>query len=148
MPRLDAERLNLWREWQRAANRAERAIDEALMESDEMPLAWFEVLATLQRSGGTLRVGELCAEVGAVPSSLSRRLDRLEQVGWVQRRPAPTSADGRAVEVALTKEGREMWRDANVTYRRTVQQVFASRLTDTDIAAITRVLGKLASDEA
>lgn len=146
MPRLDAERLGLWREWQRAAALAERSIDDALTESDEMPLAWFDVLATLQRAGGTMRVGELCIDLGAVPSSLSRRLDRLEQVGWVQRRPVAGSADGRAVEVALTKDGREMWRDANVTYRRTVQQVFASRLTDTDIAAITRVLGKLAAD--
>ena len=146
MPRLDAERLNLWRDWQRAATLAERAIDEALMESDEMPLAWFEVLATLQRAGGTMRVGELCAEVGAVPSSLSRRLDRLEQVSWVQRKPAPNSSDGRAVDVTLTKEGRDMWRDANVTYRRAVQHVFASKLTDTDIAAITRVLGKLSAE--
>jgi DNA-binding MarR family transcriptional regulator len=146
MPRLDAERLGLWRDWQRAATLAERTIDDALLESDEMPLAWFDVLATLQRAGGTMRVGELCAEVGAVPSSLSRRLDRLEQVSWVQRRPAPNSTDGRAVDVILTKEGREMWRDANVTYRRLVQQVFASKLTDTDIAAITRVLGKLSAE--
>jgi DNA-binding MarR family transcriptional regulator len=146
MPRLDAERLGLWRDWQRAATLAERMIDDALLESDEMPLAWFDVLATLQRAGGTMRVGELCAEVGAVPSSLSRRLDRLEQVSWVQRRPAPNSTDGRAVDVILTKEGREMWRDANVTYRRLVQQVFASKLTDTDIAAITRVLGKLSAE--
>jgi DNA-binding MarR family transcriptional regulator len=146
MPRLDAERLSLWREWQHAATVAERAIDEALLESDDMPLAWFDVLATLQRAGGTMRVGELCAEVAAVPSSLSRRLDRLESVAWVQRRPAPNSTDGRAVEVALTKEGRDVWRDANVTYRRTVQHVFASRLTDTDIAALARVLGKLTAD--
>lgn len=143
MPRLDAERLGLWRDWQRSATLAARAIDDALIESDEMPLAWFEVLAALQRAGGSLRVGELCSELAAVPSSLSRRLDRLEQVGWVQRRPVPGSTDGRAVEVVLSKEGREMWRDANVTYRRTVQHVFASKLTDTDIAAITRVLGKL-----
>lgn len=146
MPRLDAERLGLWRDWQRAATLAERTIDESLMESDEMPLAWFDVLATLQRAGGTMRVGELCTEVGAVPSSLSRRLDRLEQVAWVQRRPAPNSTDGRAVDVILTKEGRDMWRDANVTYRRMVQQVFASKLTDTDIAAVTRVLGKLSAE--
>ena len=143
MPRLDAERLTLWRDWRRAATHAERAVDEALTASDEIPLAWFDVLASLQRAGGSMRVGELCGEVGAVPSSLSRRIDRLEQVGWVLRRPAPNREDGRAVEVSLTKEGREVWRDANVTYRRMVQQVFASKLTDTDIAAITRVLGKV-----
>ena len=81
-----------------------------------------------------------------MPSSLSRRLDRLEQVGWVERHTSSNGADGHAVEVTLTKDGREVWRDANVTYRRMVQHVFASKLTDTDIAAITRVLGKVSAE--
>jgi len=44
--------------------------------------------------------------------------------------------------VSITTEGRHLWRDANITYRRMVQQLFAHRLTETDIAAMHRVLGK------
>lgn len=145
MPRLDAERLGLWRDFQQVAIGAARAVDEALEATDGMTLAWFDALSALQRADGTMRVGELCDALGAVPSSLSRRIDRLVDAGWVERRPAPTPTDGRAVEVSLTREGRAVWRDANVTYRRAVQQVFASRLTDTDIAALSRVLAKVGS---
>ena len=143
MPRLDAERLNLWRSFQLAAASAARAVDEALVDADDMPLAWFDVLAALQRAGGAMRVGQLCEELGAVPSSLSRRLDRLAEAAWVERRAASTPGDGRAVEVSLTREGRVVWRDANVTYRRAVQQVFASHLTDTDVAALSRIVSKV-----
>ncbi len=53
--------------------------------------------------------------------------------------------DKRAVTVKLTREGRAEWRDANVTYRRMVQQHFASALSDSDIAALQRIFGKLAT---
>ena len=43
----------------------------------------------------------------------------------------------------MTSEGRAVWRDANVTYRRLVQQHFANALTETDIAALQRFLGKV-----
>jgi hypothetical protein len=36
-----------------------------------------------------------------------------------------------------------VWRDANVAYRRAVQTEFARHLTDTDVAALARILGKI-----
>lgn len=35
------------------------------------------------------------------------------------------------------------WRDANITYRRMVQQHFANVLSDSDIAALQRIFSKL-----
>jgi DNA-binding MarR family transcriptional regulator len=80
--------------------------------------------------------------LGDVPSSLSRRLDRMEESGFVTRSNTPVADDRRAVTVALTAGGRAAWRDANITYRRLVQQRFAMRLTDTDVAALQRVITK------
>ena len=51
--------------------------------------------------------------------------------------------DKRAVTVSLTREGRAEWRDANITYRRMVQQHFANVLSDTDVAALQRIFSKL-----
>ncbi len=51
--------------------------------------------------------------------------------------------DRRAVSVQITAAGRYAWRDANITYRRLVQRYFAQHLTDTDLAALQRVWGKL-----
>ena len=91
MPRLDAERLAAWRELQSVAAELERAIDATLMAEWDVPLGWFDVLAALQRRGGPARPSELAAELRLVRSSLSRRLDRLEEEGGCPPRPAATA---------------------------------------------------------
>lgn len=144
MPRLDAERIALWRRWNIASTDLQRKMDAQLMEAHDLPLAWFECLAAIRDAGGTMRVHELSEALEELPSSLSRRLDRLEDEGMVRRKRTPLPDDRRAVSVSLTKAGREVWHDANITFRRMVQYHFAQHLTDTDIAAIQRVLGKLA----
>lgn len=144
MPRLDAERIGLWREFGIIATALQRRLDEALVEEFDLPLSWFEVLTSIRAAGGSMRVHELCQALGEVPSSLSRRIDRMEDEGFVRRRHAPQADDRRAVVVQITSQGRAVWRDANITYRRMVQRLFAQRLSDTDLAALVRVWGKLA----
>jgi|SRR5215217_5481146 len=144
MARLDATRVAAWRELQSVAAELERLIDEALIAEWEVPLGWFDVLAGLQRLGGAARPSDLACELRLVRSSLSRRLDRLEEEGWVHRsRPAGLD-DQRAVVVELTRRGRTLWREMNVTYRRAVQQHVASALSDTDVAELRRVLELIA----
>jgi len=143
MPRLDAGRVAAWRTFGVVAADLHRKIEGGLIDDYDLPLVWFETLAALQAAGGSLRVGELCEVLHELPSSLSRRLDRLEEEGFVSRVATPGLDDKRAVTVSLTREGRAEWRDANITYRRMVQQHFATVLTDTDIAALQRIFGKL-----
>ncbi len=143
MPRLDAERIALLRSLGTATTQISRRIDADLVEAYDLPLAWFEVMAALQRAGGSLRVSELRAELDDVASSLSRRLDRMEEAGHVEREVPRGASDRRAVRVTLTRDGRLLWRDVNVIYRRSVQQHFAHVVTDSDIVALQRVLSKL-----
>lgn len=143
MPRLDAERIALWRQLCISVDEVQRRIGHELDDQHALPLPWFECLGAIRDAGGTIRVHELCEVLHDVPSSLSRRLDRLEDEGWVLRKHTPTPTDRRAVSVSLTSSGRAEWRDANVTFRRLVQQHFAQHLTETDIAAIQLVLRKL-----
>ena len=143
MPRLDAGRVATWRALGVVAAEMQRKVEAGLIGDYDLPLTWFEILAALQAAGGSLRVGELCEVLHELPSSLSRRLDRLEEEGFVSRAATPTLDDRRAVTVSLTRDGRAEWRDANITYRRMVQQHFANVLTDTDIAALQRIFGKL-----
>ena len=143
MPRLDAERVALLRALTAATTAVTRQIDADLTSEFGLPLPWFEVMTALQRAGGTLRVNELRAALDEVPSSLSRRLDRMEEEGYVARGPA-TSDDKRAVTVTLTREGRSLWRDANITYRRAVQRHFNEVVTDSDMLALQRFISKLA----
>jgi DNA-binding MarR family transcriptional regulator len=64
--------------------------------------------------------------------------------GLVERTAEPVAGDRRSVSVSLTTEGRTAWRDANVTYRRVVQQRFASKVTDSDLVVLQRLLTKTA----
>ena len=139
MPRLDAERIALWRQFCTVSTGLQRKIEQTLMDEHDLPLTWFDVLTAVRAAGGSMRVHELREVLDEVPSSLSRRLDRMTDDGYT-----PLPDDRRAVTVSLTNNGRYAWRDANITYRRMVQQHFAQRLTDTDIAALQRVWSKLA----
>ena len=142
MPRLDAERVALLRALTSATTAVTRQIDAELTTEFGLPLAWFEVMAALQRAGGTLRVSELRAALDEIASSLSRRLDRMEEERYVVRGPSP-SDDKRAVTVTLTREGRSLWRDANITYRRAVQRHFNDVVTESDMLALQRFITKL-----
>ncbi len=144
MPRLDAQRIDLWRGLTRTVEQIRRRVDAILVAEQQLPLAWFEVLNALARAkGATMRVSDLVDTLGEVPSSLSRRLDRIEEEGYVERLVTPPGGDRRAVMVALVPLGRQQWRAALPDFRRAVQHQFAEVLTDSDITALTRVLAKL-----
>lgn len=143
MPRLDAQRLAAWRQLQALGAEIERLIDADVRDEWDIPLGWFDVLAALQRQGGSARPSVLAAELRVVASSLSRRIDRLEEEGWVKRHAGADAADHRAVTVELTRRGRQLWREMNVTYRRAVQRHFAAALSDRQIASLRDTLDAL-----
>lgn len=140
MPRLDAVRLAAWRDVQSVVVELTRRIDSDLREEWAVPLGSYDVLAALQRLGGRARPHDVAIEMRMPPSSLSRRLDRLEEEGWVARHRGVDPDDHRAIDVELTPRGRTLWRAMNVTYRRAVQRRFAARLDDDQIAALAEVL--------
>jgi DNA-binding MarR family transcriptional regulator len=149
MARLDSTRVSAWRGLQTVSAELTRRIDVDLMEEWDIPLGWFDVLAALQRLGGRARPLDIATEMRLPPSSLSRRLDRLEEEGWVKRHRGIDRDDQRAVEVELTRRGRNLWREMNVTYRRAVQRHFAILMADADISAVHRVIDRLTEpDEA
>lgn len=139
MPRLDATRVGAWRDLQSITVEVTRRIDEDLRDEWAVPLGWFDVLATLRQLGGRARPQDVATVMRIPPSSLSRRLDRLEEEGWVRRHRDVDPDDHRAVEVELTKRGRALWREMNISYRRAVQARFAGLLDDRQIVALTNL---------
>lgn len=139
MPRLDTTRLAAWRDLQRVVLEINRMIDDDLQREWAVPLGSFEVLAALRQLDGRARPQDVAAWMRIPPSSLSRRLDRLEEEGWVARHREVDPEDHRAVEVELTRRGQALWREMNVSYRRAVQLRFAGVLDDDEISGITRL---------
>lgn len=126
MPRLDAARLAAWNATRAEVERVSRAIDADLQGEWAVPLAWFDVLAELRLAGGRARPQDLAAALGIPRATLSRRIDRLEEEGWVQRHPGRDPVDHRAVDVELTARGRSLWRAMNHTYRKSVNRHWRS----------------------
>lgn len=86
---------------------AERLRDElvALYREYGLGEGEFDVLATLRRTGAPyeLAPGELAAHTMVTTGAVSKRLDRLEALGYVQRRSS--DRDGRGRVVGLTEAG-------------------------------------------
>lgn len=143
MPRLDASRLTAWRDLTAVLAELHRAVDDDLIAEWDIPLAWFDVLATLQRLGGRARPIAVADAMRLPASSLSRRLDRLEEEGWIARHRGTDPTDGRVVMVELTRRGRNLWREMNISYRRSVQTHFATHLDDLQIDGIHDLVERL-----
>jgi len=143
VPRLDAERVALWRAFQTVGEVVSRSIEAEMFDEFHLALPQFDLLAALAQSNDQMRVKELCEILSAVPSSLSRRIDSLVERGYVTREEAPTVEDNRAVIVRLTRMGRLVWRDSNILYRRAIQREFANGLTETEVSTMVRALTKV-----
>ena len=105
-------------------------------------LPWFEALNALQLAGGKVRVMDLADQLVVSASSLSRRLNRMEDDGLI-RRDRGRKDDQRAVLVVLTRDGRDTWRRANTTYLRMIKRLFLNRLDDSDVSALQRAFAKV-----
>lgn len=80
--------------------RLERGLDQ----ETGLSLQWFELLIRLARSPGhRLRMSDLALQTGLTPSGLTRAVDRLAEMGLVERVACPS--DRRGAFAALTDAG-------------------------------------------
>lgn len=102
----------------------------------------FDVLATLRRSGAPYALTPTALYDAAMMSSggMTNRIDRLQQAGWVERRPNPE--DGRGTLVALTKAGFALI-DEVVGAHVENQRAVLSALTEAEQRQLAKLLGKL-----
>ncbi|NHA66733.1 MarR family winged helix-turn-helix transcriptional regulator [Phycicoccus flavus] len=104
----------------------------------------FDVLATLRRQGApyVLTPGELSERTMVTTGAVSKRLDRLEARGLVERRAA--EGDGRSRTVHLSAAGRTLIDEAMTTHIANEQRLLAA-LPEADRAALAELLGRLAA---
>ncbi len=138
----DPERYEVWRSFLTAHAALSKMLSLALEEEVGLQLPWFEVLDALANNEGSLRFSDLAERVMANPSSLSRQLDHLEKRKLVAREKSVLD-DGRAIVIALTPRGHDMWKTASLSYYRIVRHSFTNTLTETDVVALQRVFSKV-----
>ncbi|MGL5930096.1 MAG: MarR family winged helix-turn-helix transcriptional regulator [Dermatophilaceae bacterium] len=103
----------------------------------------FDVLATLRRQGEPyeLTPGDLAARTMVTSGAASKRVDRLEARGLVERRSS--DRDGRSRMVRLTARGRQV-ADAAVTEHVANEHQLLAALPARDRAELARLLARLA----
>ncbi|WP_246855193.1 MarR family winged helix-turn-helix transcriptional regulator [Cellulomonas sp. Y8] len=108
---------------------------------DRITLREYDVLFTLSRAPGGLRLRDLGESSLLSQPSLSRMVERLEEAGWVRR--APAAGDGRGVVVGLTAAGAALQKDVGRRHVQAIAHYVGGALDPEQLAALTDVAGAL-----
>jgi DNA-binding MarR family transcriptional regulator len=114
-PDLDVAALGIVGRLLRASQLADLELAHGIAQHDLQP-GWFDLLAALRRAGRPFELNptQLMATTMLSSGGMTKRLDRLEDAGLVERRPDP--GDRRGTLVGLTKRGQQIVDAALVTH--------------------------------
>lgn len=134
--------LETWQTFLQAHATVVRRLEAELEADGQVSLADLDVLIQLANAqGNRLRMSELADTVLLSRSGMTRRIDRLEASGLVQRHEC--AADRRGAFAGITDAGLERLRRARPTHLRGIEEHFITRLDDDDLASIRAALIKL-----
>lgn len=115
-----------------------RSVAEAL---EMVSLPQFRVMVVLAATG-PMRMGALAQRIGAVPSTFSRSIDRMEAAGWVRREHSPDSR--REILIHLTPHGEQLVAHVTERRRREISEILAQLKPD-DRQAVGRAFALFAA---
>ncbi|PSK98662.1 DNA-binding MarR family transcriptional regulator [Haloactinopolyspora alba] len=134
-----------WRGFLVAHDRIWREVEAGLGPLN-MSMAEYSVLSLLGEAGRTgMRMSELAERRLMSTGGFTRLADRLERRGLIERQQS--SADGRAVDVVLTSDGRALLRKAWKQQHGDLRRLFLDRLDDDDLRDLVRIWARLAPEE-
>ena len=132
-----------WRGWIDASRRVLAATDRQLKAEAGLTTDDYEVFVRLSEAeGNRLRMSDLANSVTNSPSRISQRIDRLSRDGLVERVRCDT--DARVWWVELTDAGRTKLEATAPGHVAEVRDVFIDRLSPDEVAALAKILPRLA----
>ena len=145
LPSPDDPGMLAWRMFLTAHSTVIRQLEAELEDRESLALSDFDVLVQLHLAGGTLRMRDLADSVLLSRSGMTRRVDRLEAAGYVER--AACETDRRGSMAHLTDEGRDRLQRALPVHIQGIEDHFLAPLGSDDLAAIRATLAKLVPPE-
>jgi DNA-binding MarR family transcriptional regulator len=134
-PTLGERELRAWRGMLKVHAAVTHALDAQLRSAHGLSAPGYEVLMLLaEAEGERLRMADLADRVLLSRSGLTRVIDRLVDLGFVERRPCPD--DRRGAFAQLTHAGREKLQAARRTHLAGVRELFLERLSADDQSAL------------
>lgn len=133
----DAEQES-WRAYLDATTLLSGALERMLQHDSQMPLSYFEVLVNLsEATDRTLRMSELAHRTLSSRSRLSHAVTRMEERGWIVRRPCDD--DRRGQLATLTDAGFAALAGAVPGHVAAVRELVVDRLTGEQFAELGRI---------
>jgi DNA-binding MarR family transcriptional regulator len=147
-PDLDVSSLALVGRLFRAASLADVPLSAGLDVHGLRP-GWFDLLAALRRSGPPYELSptELMRTTLLSSGGMTKRIDRLEDEGFIERRPDPQ--DRRGTLIRLTRRGRERVDSALEAHLRNEDELLAALSPDERAeldGLLRKLLGELEGD--
>jgi DNA-binding MarR family transcriptional regulator len=106
------------------------------------PLQTYDVLIRIWLAPGqSMRMSELADSAILSRSWITRRVERLEADGLVERTPA--GDDGRGVSVRLSDQGRETFGRLERSHAKSIDQHFSRFMTEDEARVLTDVLNRV-----
>jgi DNA-binding MarR family transcriptional regulator len=99
------------------------------------------LLMALRRAGRAVTPTELIAELSITMAAITKRIDRLEETGFVQRRRDPD--DGRSVRIELTAAGRRLVDDDIRANRQPEFRIVGAEFSADEAQVLTTLLRRL-----
>ena len=131
-----------WRTFLDTVRGVSRTLERQLLRDAGMPHAYYGILVALSEAPERrLRMGDLAANVGFSPSRLSHAVARMEQAGWVERRPRPSS--GRERDAQLTDLGVVALTRAAPGHVALVRELIFDRFDAAELAGIQSLFERL-----
>jgi DNA-binding MarR family transcriptional regulator len=121
-----------------------RAMDRDIQLQAGLALAEHHLLAVINEAGEQgIRPTDLQLASTLTKSGLTRAVDRLEKLGFIERRACPS--DGRGQLVALTAKGRQKLRRSAPEFFRSVARHFADHLNEREIEQLAGAFERIAA---
>jgi DNA-binding MarR family transcriptional regulator len=112
---------------------------------DDISMREYDVLYTLSKCDGPLRLSELNRHVLLSQPALSRLVDRLAERGLIERHADAT--DGRCVLLSLTQAGRDRQHQVGYRHARSVARAVTAELDPGELRQLAAICLKLSHNE-
>ena len=141
--KIEAERMDAWVGFLHAHAQIMKKLAADLDEAGQVSLDTYDVLVQLSEAGGALRHRDLLERLVISQPGLSRKVERLESAGLVERKPDPQ--DGRGVIVRLSRSGRAALRAAAKVHMAGIDREFGQQVSDDEAAVLSAVFRRLSN---
>jgi DNA-binding MarR family transcriptional regulator len=136
-----------WHGLLQVSSRVLREFDRRFDEHHRISTREFDVLINLGNAPAEgLRMTDLAEAVLLSSGGLTRLVGRLEERGFVKREPG--AEDGRSFLASLTPAGRARLAEARVTHDAVIDELLGTRLTEPEVEALDRIMGRALRPDA